>query len=187
MVLLAIVAPALIRFLFTDRYVEATPIFRLALVSIPMSALPLEGVMRARAQNRFMFRISVLKIALTVPLAWAGLRIFGPIGALGGWICAEETCRILLLRKAARLFGTTTFGALPRDVVWQAFAALAAAVPAAVVLRIAGGPLLLQLAATGIVFAIAYLAALRALGVLPPVRAWIPRRRPDLVVVREAA
>ncbi|MGZ6142658.1 MAG: lipopolysaccharide biosynthesis protein, partial [Myxococcales bacterium] len=56
MALLFVAAPELIRLLFTDRYVAAVPIFRLAIVSIPMSALPLDGVMRARAQNQFMFR-----------------------------------------------------------------------------------------------------------------------------------
>src|SRR5467141_4864339 len=86
MALLAIAAPQVLRFFFTDRYLDAVPIFRLGLVSIPMAALPLEGMMRARAQNRFMLRISVLKLALTMPLAWAGLKLFGPIGALGGWI-----------------------------------------------------------------------------------------------------
>jgi len=187
MVLLAVVAPTLIRFLFTDRYVEATPIFRLALISIPLSALPLEGVMRARAQNRVMFRVSVLKVALTVPLVWAGLRVFGPIGALGGWICAEEICRLILLHHAARLFGTTMLGALPREMRGQTLDATAAAVPCALALRLAGGPLLVQLATAGIAFGIAYLAALRAMGILPPVRAWIPQRKQDLFLVREAA
>jgi len=187
MALLGIAAPALIRFLFTDRYLGAVPIFRLAIVSIPMAALPLDGVMRARAQNKFMFRVSVLKVVLTAPLAWAGLRLFGPIGALGGWICAEEACRMILLHRAARLFGTTIFGALPREVWVQAAGAAIAAPPAALALHFAGGPLLVQLCLTGLIFAIVYLAVLRALGILPPLRTWIPARRLELLSIREAA
>jgi O-antigen/teichoic acid export membrane protein len=187
MALLAIVAPTLIGFLFTDRYLGAVPIFRLAIVSIPMAALPLDGVMRARAQNGFMFRVSVLKVALTAPLVWAGLRLYGPIGALGGWICAEETCRMILLRHAARLFGTTVLGVLPRELWLQALAAAAAAAPGALALRFAGGPLLIQLCIAGLVFAVAYLAALRAFGVLPPVRTWVPARRAEPIAVGEAA
>jgi O-antigen/teichoic acid export membrane protein len=186
MALLAIAAPTLISFLFTERYLGAVPIFRVAILSIPMAALPLDGVMRARAQNQFMFRVSALKLALTVPLVWAGLRLWGPIGALGGWICAEEICRFILLRRAARLFGTAIFGALPRELWLQAAAAAMAAVPGALVLHFAAGPRLFQLCATGIAFALAYLAALRAMGVLPPVRAWIPQRTQQLMV-REAA
>ena len=187
MALLGITAPALIQFLFTDRYLAAVPIFRLAIVSIPMAALPLDGVMRARAQNKFMFRVSVLKVVLTAPLAWAGLRLFGPIGALGGWICAEETCRMILLHRASRLFGTTISGALPRELWVQAAAAALASPPAALALHFAGGPLLVQLCVAGIVFAVVYLAVLRALGILPPVRTWIPARRPEVLSIREAA
>jgi len=167
MVLLFITAPVVIEFLFTSRYLAATPIFRLALISIPMSALPLDGVMRARAQNKFMFRVSVLKLVLTVPLASLGLRLFGPIGALGGWICAEETCRMILLRRAAHLFESGMFHALPRELWLQIAAALVAALPGAMALHFARGPLLVQLAVCGLAFGAAYLAGLWMLGALP--------------------
>ncbi|HET7786299.1 MAG TPA: oligosaccharide flippase family protein [Myxococcales bacterium] len=187
MAVLAITAPVLIRFLFTDRYLGAVPIFRLAIVSIPMAALPLDGVMRARAQNRFMFRVAALKLALTVPLVWLGLRLFGPIGALGGWICAEESCRMILLHRAARLFGTTIPAIMPRELWLQIAAAALAAGPGALALHLTGGPLLVQLCATGLAFAAVYLAALRIMGVLPPLRAWIPQKKPAPSLIQEAA
>src|SRR3954467_3330580 len=187
MALLGIVAPTLITFLFTDRYLGAVPIFRLAILSIPMAALPLDGVMRARAQNRFMFRVSVLKVALTVPLVWTGLRLFGPIGALGGWICAEETCRMILLHRAAQLFNTTVRGALPRELWLQIAAAGLAVAPGALALHLAAGPLLVQLCLAGVVFGIAYLAALRVFGVLPRMPSWNPARKRAQLEMREAA
>lgn len=187
MALLGIAAPTLIGFLFTDRYLDAVPIFRLAIISIPMAALPLDGVMRARAQNNFMFRVSVLKVAMTVPLVWAGLRIFGPIGALGGWICAEETCRAILLHRAARLFHTTIPGVLPRELWLQAAAAAIATAPGALALHVLGGPPLVRLCAAGVMFGMAYVAVLRIFGVLPPVRSWIPQRKSILLEMPEAA
>ncbi|HYG69808.1 MAG TPA: oligosaccharide flippase family protein, partial [Anaeromyxobacteraceae bacterium] len=66
--LLVVVAPDLIGLLFSDAYLAATPIFRVAVLSVALSALPLDGVMRARAQNRFMLRLSAGKLAGTVPL-----------------------------------------------------------------------------------------------------------------------
>ena len=149
--------------------------------------LMLDGVMRARAQNKFMFRVSVLKAALTVPLVWAGLHLFGPIGALGGWICAEETCRMILLRRAAHLFGTGILGVLPRELWLQMGAAAIAAGPGALALHFAFGPLFLQLCIAGVAFAAVYLGVLRGLGVLPPLRTWIPVRKPALLAMREAA
>ena len=176
MALLCLVAPQLIQFLFTDRYLSAVPIFRLALISIPMAALPLDGVMRARAQNGFMLRVSFLKLALTVPLAVLGLKLFGPIGALGGWICAEEACRMIVLARTSKLFGASLLHTLPRELWFQAAAAGLAALPAALALFLARGPLLAQLFICGVTYAAAYLATLRAMGQLPPVREWIPRR-----------
>ncbi|MCA1826292.1 MAG: lipopolysaccharide biosynthesis protein [Myxococcales bacterium] len=186
MAVLFITAPELIRFLFTERYLGAVPIFRLAIVSIPMSALPLDGVMRARAQNRFMFQISVAKLALTVPMVWVGLRLFGPIGALGGWIGAEETCRMIMLSRAARLFDCSMYRVLPRELWFQIAAAALASLPGALALRVAQGPLLAQLFVCGIVYAVSYLAVLRAMGQLPPLRTWIPRRQVVTVALSPA-
>lgn len=184
MAVLFVVAPSLISFLFTDRYLEAVPIFRLAIVSIPLAALPLDGVMRARAQNKFVLGVSVLKLVLTVPLVFFGLRLFGIIGALGGWILAEESCRALLLWRTSRMFGTSVRKTLPsREIAFQALASLVAAIPAWLILRFAQGALFFQLAACGIAFALTYLGTMRLTGQLPPVREWIPRRGAPAVAV----
>ncbi|HEX4385822.1 MAG TPA: oligosaccharide flippase family protein [Myxococcales bacterium] len=185
MALLAVVAPVLIRFLYTDKYIDAVPLFRLAMISIPMAALPLDGVMRARAQRRFLFNVSVLKLGITVPFVWIGLHQFGLIGALGGWILAEESCRMLLLRRAAKLFRTNILGALPRQLWFQVVAAAISVVPALVVRRFGQGPLLAVLFECGIAFSLTYLAALRIMGVLPPVKEWIPKRKAAPAVVEE--
>jgi O-antigen/teichoic acid export membrane protein len=187
MALLFVVAPQLIRFLFTDKYLEAVPLFRLAIISIPMAALPLDGVMRARAQKRFLFNVSLLKLVLTVPLVWLGLHRFGLIGALGGWIAAEEACRMILLHRAAKLFHRTILGALPKELWFQVAAAAIAVVPGALTMRFARGPLLAQLFECGIAFALTYLAALRMMGVLPPLKTWIPRRKPAKTLMAAAA
>ena len=177
MALLFITGPTLIAFLFTDRYLAAVPIFRLALLSIPMAAMPLDGVMRARAQNKFVLRVSALKLALTVPLVFLGLHQFGPIGALGGWMVAEEACRMLLLFRTSQLFEVGILRTLPsRELLFQGIAALAAVPVGLAVLHFAAGPKLLTLFACGAAFGMTYLATLRATGRLPPVRQWIPTR-----------
>lgn len=177
MALLFITAPTLISFLFTDRYLESVPIFRLALLSIPMAAMPLDGVMRARAQQKFVLRVSALKLALTVPFVFLGLHKFGPIGALGGWMCAEEACRMLLLWRTGQLFEVGILRALPsRELFFQGIAALAAVPVGLAVLHVAGGPKLLKLFVCGGAFGLTYLGMLLATGRLPPVREWIPAR-----------
>ena len=74
---------------------------------------------------------------------------------------------MILLRRAAHLFETTVFRALPRELWLQAAAALLAALPGAMALHFARGPLFVQLAVCGLVFGAAYVAGLWMLGLLP--------------------
>jgi O-antigen/teichoic acid export membrane protein len=178
MALLYVCGPTLLTFLFTERYRESVPIFRLVIFSIPLAALPVDGVMRARAQNRFVLVISLVKLALTVPLVVAGFHLFGLRGAVAGWLAAEAITRGTLLVRSGQLLGGMRTLLPWRTLSIQAFSAAAAVPAGALALRFMHGPALLRLAACGTAMAIVYLAALRATGELPPVRDWIPRRRP---------
>ncbi len=81
-----------------------------------------------------------------------------------------------VLAHAAKQFETSVFHSLPRELWFQIAAAVIAVAPGALALHFAGGPLLAQLFICGVAYAVAYLAALRVMGQLPPVREWIPRR-----------
>jgi O-antigen/teichoic acid export membrane protein len=166
--LLAVAAPGLIELLFSPVYVEAVPIFRLGVLSIVLAALPLDGVMRARAQNRFMIALSGAKLAGTAASVSVGLALAGPFGALAGWLVAEALARVAMLSRAARLFEVPVGAVLPvRALLIQAAATGAAIPPAALTLHGVPGPLLLRLAACGLSFAAAYLLLSSALGGLP--------------------
>ncbi len=178
MALLYVCGPTLLTFLFTEQYRDSVPIFRLAILSIPLAALPLDGVMRARAQNRFVLAVSVLKLALTVPLVMLGFRSFGLPGAMGGWVAAEAITRGVLLVRTGQLFGSILHVLPWRTLAFQAMGAALAAPVGWFVLRISSGPALLRLFLCGCSYALAYLAFLRFTGQLPPVREWLPRRRP---------
>ena len=180
MALLYVCGTTLLTFLYTDRYRDSVPIFRLAILSIPLAALPLDGVMRARAQNRFMLAVSVVKLAVTVPLVVAGFHFFALRGAMGGWVAAEAVTRGILLLRAGQLLGGMRRLLPWRTLSLQALGAAVAAPVGALTLRLAHGPALLRLALCGIAMGLAYLAVLRATGELPPVRDWIPRRRAPL-------
>jgi O-antigen/teichoic acid export membrane protein len=177
MALLYVCGPMLLTFLFTEQYRESVPIFRLAILSIPLAALPLDGVMRARAQNRFVLAVSVVKLALTVPLVVFGFRFFGLRGAIGGWVAAEAITRGILLLRTGQLFGSVVHVLPWRTLAHQVLGAALAAPAGWLVLRVSSGPALLRLFLCGCSFAVAYLAFLRITGQLPPLREWLPRRR----------
>jgi len=177
MALLYVCGPTLLTFLFTERYRDSVPIFRLAILAIPLAALPLDGAMRARAQNRFVLGVSVVKLALTVPLVVAGFHAFGLRGAMAGWVAAETSTRAILLLRAGQLLGGMRRLLPWRTLFLQSVAAALAAPVGAIVLRLAHGPSLLRLLLCGLATGLSYLAVLRATGELPPVREWIPRKR----------
>ena len=106
-----------------------------------MAALPLEGLMRARAQNRFVLAVSVAKLALTVPLVILGFRAFGLRGAMGGWVAAEAVTRGILLVRAGQLFGSISRVLPWRTLAFQALGTALAAPVGIAALRISGGPL----------------------------------------------
>jgi len=175
--LLLVAGPDLVVFLFSPRYAASGPIFRLAVISVALAALPLDGVMRARAQNRFMLLLSALKLALTLGLVTAGLRLQGPRGALLGWIAAEALARAAMLVRTARIFEVPLRGVLPARALLRQLTATAVASPAAwLALRMVPGPALIRLAACGLAFAAAYLGLSWARGWLPP--AWVALFRP---------
>jgi len=170
--LAVVVAPPLIELLFSPRYLGAVPIFRVAVLLTLMAALPLDGVMRARAQNRYMLALSALKLGITVPLVLGGLRAFGPLGALVGWLTAEAATRALMLARAARLLGTSMLRVLPMAVLGRQVAATAFAMPVSwLALHALDAPGIVRLALGGSAFAAAYLGLSAWRGWLPA--AWV--------------
>jgi O-antigen/teichoic acid export membrane protein len=166
--LLFVVAPALIELVFSPVYLPASPIFRTTALSVVLAALPLDGVMRARAQNRFMLALSAGKLAITVPLVLGGLRLGGPLGALVAWIAAEALARAAMLWRAAALVDAPLSRILPVRALARQATATAFAMPSAwLVLQLVSGPLLVRLGASGTAFAAAYLGLSWARGWLP--------------------
>jgi len=166
--LLVVAAPALIELVFSSVYLPAVPIFRVAALIVLLAALPLDGVMRARAQNRYMLALSAAKLAATALLVLPGLALAGPMGALVGWILAEALARAAMLHRTAALFDVPLRRILPFRALARQAAATAFAMSAAWVAQGAlPAPLLARLAACCLAFAAAYLGICWARGWLP--------------------
>jgi O-antigen/teichoic acid export membrane protein len=166
--LLLVVAPSLIELVFSPVYLGAVPLFRLSVLPIVLAALPLDGVMRAKAQNRFMLVLAGAKLAATVPLVLGGLALGGPVGAFVGWVAADALARGVMLRRAAALFGVSVARALPAAALGRQLLATALATgPAYLALHLTPAPLFFRLAASGLAFAAAYLGLSWACGWLP--------------------
>jgi O-antigen/teichoic acid export membrane protein len=176
MALLWIVSPQLITVLFTDRYAAAVPIFRVAILSVPLAALPLDGVMKARAENRFMLGVSVVKLLLTVAAVALGFHLAGMVGAISGWVAAEALARGILLVRTGKLLGSVREVLPWRVLALQSLAALVAIPAALLAMRAVSAKPIVQLVASAAAFGATYLIALALVGELPSLRDLLPRR-----------
>ncbi|MFT3913894.1 MAG: oligosaccharide flippase family protein [Anaeromyxobacteraceae bacterium] len=183
--LLVVVARPLVELLFSARYLDAVPLFRIGTLAVVLAALPLDGVLRARAENRYMLGLSAVKLAGTALLVFSGLWTFGPIGAISGHVLAEAGARAAMLGRAAESFEVGAREILPWRALARQLAAsgLAAGAAAGALAVVAGAPLV-RLLAAGSAFAVAYLAATLASGGLPA--AWLDLFRRPAATARAA-
>jgi O-antigen/teichoic acid export membrane protein len=188
-------APEFIGALFGDRFMDAVPLFRLSLLGVALAVFPIDGVLRARDQTRYLFGAYVLKAAITVPLVFFGVRWYGMVGGMASWAIAELVGKVTLMARLPRALGMAGAPARLSDCVpWRdlarASAAAAAAALGVIAVRALAGTAALQLPATflwralplavaGLFFGAAYLIALRVAGVRPSnVLASLRTRRP---------
>jgi len=166
-----VVAPSFLGLLYGPSYVEATPILRIALASVLLAILPVEGVLRARARTRLLLFSYLGKIAISVPLVFGFLFALGPVGAMVGFVCAESIHKGFLLVCAVRALADrpSILGeVLPLGAFARAGLAAVAAAAVAGAVRLYW-PLepLPSVVLHGGAFGIAYLGALRAGGIGP--------------------
>jgi O-antigen/teichoic acid export membrane protein len=141
--------------LFTNTYLAAVPLFLLATVEIPLWVLPVDALLRAQGETRYLLWFSAVRIAVAALLILSGIHFFGLAGALLGSILTEALSRVCMLKRGCRALGVGPgrvfdWPGLARIVVSAALAA-AAAWPVRLVL--AGGPMVVASVA---VYGIAY-------------------------------
>jgi O-antigen/teichoic acid export membrane protein len=188
--LLFAVAPDFITTVFGARFAGAVPIFRVSLLVIPLAALPLDGVLRARGLTRALFFSYLTKAAVTVPLVFFGVRLFGMMGGITAWALAEAVGKATLLVRVPVALSTpgrrlslvevVPWGAVVRALVAAAVASLAAvAVKRAAGLAQLDHAALIRLVVASLAFGAAYLVGLRLTG-LSPRAAWAGAQKREL-------
>lgn len=88
-----VAAPDFITALFGSRYLPAAELFRVTALGLALSCLPLEAALRGSGRTGELLRASLLRVALTAPLLFLGIRFFGPAGALAS-LAVTEVCGI---------------------------------------------------------------------------------------------
>lgn len=166
-VFLIAAAPEFITALFTERYLASVPVFRIVALGILLAIPPLDGVLRARNETRFIFFSYAVKLAAAIPLVLLGVNAFGMLGAVGSWLLTEALGKVLLLMRVPRALGVRLHALAP----WPALVRIGAAALLACVGILAAraaftglGHAAITLAVAGTLYGIAYLVTLMVLG-----------------------
>jgi O-antigen/teichoic acid export membrane protein len=176
-------APEFIGTLFGARFLPAVPLFRVSVVGVVLSVLPLDGVLRARGRTRGLLGAYALKAAVTVPLVVLAVRWWGMTGGVLSWVLAEAVGKSALLVQVLRALSAPGRPVRPLELLpWRELgrAALAACLAAVAVFALRAGSAalwsglpegllwrILPLGVAAVLFAGGYVAALHALGVRP--------------------
>lgn len=156
-----------ITFLFTDAYAASAPIFAVWVLSIALSVLQTDGVMRVHAQIRFLFLVNLVRLALIVALIQPMLAAFGLLGPVLITLLAMAVAKGLHLLQMRRLMNLKANEVLP----WRELAAILgvsalSALPVLLTHGLLSGPKPVRLIAEGLVYGASYLALLFATGII---------------------
>jgi O-antigen/teichoic acid export membrane protein len=191
---LFVAAPEFIGGLFGAKFLGAVPIFRVAVLAVVLATLPMDGVLRARNETRFLFITYLCKALITIPLVYFGVKHFSMMGGITAWAGAELVGKGLLLWRTPQALSSAAVKIRLRDTLpfkrfGQALLAAGVAALGVVLLRAvipAGWEALprgflwrmLPLAFSGLLFAVGYVAMLAATGMRPARFLQLLRRQP---------
>lgn len=164
---LMVTSREVITFLFTDAYAASAPIFSLWVVTIALSILQTDGVMRVQAQLRYLFLVNLVRLALIVVLIQPLMAAFGLLGPVLVTLLAMTLAKGLHLYRMRSVMGLKTRDLLP----WGSLAGILAAsglaaLPVVWMTSRLGGSRLSVLFAQAGTFALVYVALIFATGII---------------------
>ena len=166
--LLLVVGREFLRFLFTDRYANAWPVFAINLTLLPLSIILFDPLYRAHAEQRyFLIRLRIVLFAMLVPMLWFGTARFGLVGAISAVVIVSLAERVAAIIRFSRILGVSWSDvALGIDIGKLAVAAGVAALGTAFVrTHILDHRPIFILILCGLVFGVIYLAGVLLLGI----------------------
>lgn len=108
-IFLLVAAPEFIATLFGEPFVAATPVFRIGLVGIAVTLIPVDAALRARGDTQHILRAYLAKALLNVPLVLVALELWGMAGAMIAFAVTELVGLSLLLWRTPRALGVERF------------------------------------------------------------------------------
>jgi O-antigen/teichoic acid export membrane protein len=135
-----LIGPRLVPILFTHKYDASVPLFVLASLELPLWVLPVDALLRAAGETRFLFAWYGARIVLTLTLVLGGMALAGLAGAIVGGALVEAVSRAVMAARGRRSLGVGLAQLVDGPTLARVAAStLGAALPAWAILRLTGG------------------------------------------------
>ncbi|HEY5512418.1 MAG TPA: oligosaccharide flippase family protein [Geomonas sp.] len=102
-VFLLVEAPRLMEILYTSRYAEATPIFRIYLLSLLFGVTVYNMIPTVSGNTRMLFHATLISIVAKISVCLLLLRVLGPIGVAAGVFVGSFLYMAYLLTCSVRI------------------------------------------------------------------------------------
>jgi O-antigen/teichoic acid export membrane protein len=182
---LMLTAHQLFAVVFPASYAASVPIFIVSSSAIVLSAFPFDAVLRVYAELRLRLVLNVLRQVIVVSGMWWFFRAYGLPGAVFVAVSARFVVTAVAVSQIARLMRVGLREMLPwRTLALTVAGSLVAVLPATLVRDQVSLPPLLRGAVTTLVYGVAYLAVMTAVGLLPHPRVWQRRRLESRAEIR---
>jgi O-antigen/teichoic acid export membrane protein len=155
--------PTVLPLLFTHKYLGSVPLFMLVTLEIPLWILPLDALLRAAGDTRFLFLFNGARIVVTAALVLGGIHSFGLPGAIAGGIASEALARVGMMARGRRFLDVSWTRMCDWGGLGRTTAAAAGACVPAYAARLIGPHGIIGVVAAGAIYSASYLGLLRAL------------------------
>ena len=154
---LIVMADDIIVLLFTSTYAASAPIFMLWSLTMLVSVLVVDGVLRVFAQTKYLVMQNLAQLILIALLVGPLLTLFGLSGAVVATLLAAAAVKLAAVVRISRLMGVPVAAALPyRRLATAAMCAATAAAPTLALVNGSQLPPLASLPLAALVYAASY-------------------------------
>jgi O-antigen/teichoic acid export membrane protein len=154
---LLVVSREVIVLLFTGAYAASVPVFRVFVLVLLLAVFQTDGVLRSRAEMRFLLLLGVFKLAVVIATIRVLMAGFGLPGAAAAVLLSTGAAKVLALLRMRRALSCTFRELLPwRGLAVVGAASLGSAVLAWLAKTFVPGPPVVVLTAAVVAFAVPY-------------------------------
>jgi O-antigen/teichoic acid export membrane protein len=111
--IVSLYAKKIIAFLFTDKFIDSTPLFRAYLGTTLIVMLGIGLILRASGETKIAFRAYLYSALISLPLTFILVKNYGLWGAMSGAIFSILGPMLFMLRKEIQIMDSTLKDFLP--------------------------------------------------------------------------